>query len=151
MLLAAVHPGLVRSWQGRAACPNRSFFIFTSSHSLTIIHFLCYRARQAGWQCQILTDVFVVRSYSHFDAWTPGELLMGSPSSVSSTSLGTGGRRIPPPVAQRVPPGPGTPEPEARSSGRHAPANSLAQLQADPILASVVSSRHSLHVLRSFS
>lgn len=65
---------------------------------------------------------------------------MGSSSSVSSTSLGPGGRRIPPPVSQRVIPRPETTETDARSNGfgRLEPVNSLAQLQADPILASVV-------------
>lgn len=77
----------------------------------------------------IISDLFVVRSYSHPDAWAPGELMMpGAPNapapmkkplpSVSNTHLSVPG--------------------SSSSRPRQEPMNSLAQLQADPILQSVV-------------
>jgi len=76
----------------------------------------------------ILSDVFVVRAYSSPDAWAPGELAMASPPAAPPPI-----KKPPPPAtaSSNPPPAPGSNRP------RQEPANSLAQLQADPLLQAV--------------
>lgn len=93
-------------------------------------------AQMAGWPVVIISDLWVVRSYSHPDAWTPGELVLANASYESSKTTGprangNGGNA------------PSAPSAAASSAPRSQPVqqpaiNSLAALQADPILATVV-------------
>ena len=84
-------------------------------------------AHSTGWQVMILSDIFVVRAYSSPDAWAPGELAVASVPAAPAPN-----KKPLPATTSANPPGPGSNRPHQE------PANSLAQLQADPLLHAVV-------------
>lgn len=77
----------------------------------------------------ILSDLFVVRAYSSSDAWAPGKLAMASPPAAPAPA------KKPLPVIFNSNP---SPSGLGLNRPRQEPANSLAQLQADPLLQAVV-------------